>query len=99
MASKKQESGESKLSQMFPDKPDGRSSRSILWWEAVDPQVVLALISDVVGKDGAVLFGQTSDGGALKIMLMLGGERKSWYFTEGDDIAEAIDIIRSKFQE
>ncbi len=64
----------SKLAQRYSQDADGRSS-----WEMVDPSKISRLVQAVSSCGCAVLFGQTSDGGALSLVYFEGSEKYKEY--------------------
>ena len=62
-------------------------------WDAADPNLLLAAIVNWTRSGNAVTFGRTSDGGALSLTLLCGGERLKRYASSADDLAQLLEAL------
>lgn len=67
------------------DAPD-----QLIDWDAADPHQLLAAIVNWTRGGNAVTFGRTSDGGALSLTLLHGGERLKRYASNAEDLAQLL---------
>lgn len=68
-------------------------------WTAVDPRAVARLIVIVAGFDGAVRFGNTSDGGAYAIGIYGDGDKPYTEYISGSlDITDELDRLCDEFE-
>lgn len=56
------------------------AARDPLSWGSVHPDVLSETIAAVTDQGDALLFGRTSDGGALSLRVLSGGQTYSEYF-------------------
>lgn len=56
----------------------------------LDPECLRDAVASWVSQGYAISFGQTSDGGAIGVHLIVGGDKKSKYFTT---VAELEDFL------
>jgi hypothetical protein len=59
----------------------------------VDGKVVSNCVSAVVERGDAILFGRTSDGGALSIRVLSDGATDIWYPTDASELSELLEAI------
>lgn len=62
-------------------------------WDAADPNQLLAAIVNWTRAGNAVTFGRTSDGGALSITLLCGGERLKRYATDAGELEQLLGAM------
>lgn len=58
----------------------------VLDWDAADPHQLLAAIVNWTRSGNAVTLGRTSDGGALSLTLLCGGERLKRYASDATEL-------------
>ena len=61
---------------------------------AVDADGLKDAIVAWVGRGYAITFGRTSDGGAVGVHLLAGGEKKSRYFAEVSQLEDFLATVR-----
>lgn len=66
-------------------------------WDAADPHQLLAAIVNWTRAGNAVTFGRTSDGGALSLTLLCGGERLKRYASNADDLAQLLSALAGAY--
>jgi hypothetical protein len=57
---------------------------------AASPGLLSLAIERVAAKGGALLFGYTSDGGAASVVLYYGNDKKRYYASNPDDLADLL---------
>lgn len=65
----------------------------VIDWDAADPHQLLAAIVNWTRSGNAVTFGRTSDGGALSLTLLCGGERLKRYASNAEDLAQLLTAL------
>lgn len=65
--------------------------------DGLDASVLLATVLAVVRGGGAIMFGLTSDGGALCITLLDGGERHKEYLHTSEEISWFLEAVRVNY--
>lgn len=63
-------------------------------WTWADPASLAEAIANWVRRGGAITLGATSDGGALSITLLEGGEKYKLYAADDEMLAKQIAKIR-----
>lgn len=65
----------------------------VIDWDAADPHQLLAAIVNWTRGGNAVTLGRTSDGGALSLTLLAGGERLKKYAKDADELASLLKAL------
>lgn len=63
---------------------------------AVDSDTLADAIASWTGRGYAITFGRTSDGGALGVHLLAGGEKRSRYFTDVAELENFLQVIAGR---
>ena len=71
----------------------GHSDPAVQFGEA-DAELVRNCIEAIITDGDAVMFGQTSDGGALSVSVYSGGARQQFYCTNLDQIQNLLVELR-----
>jgi len=73
-----------------PDKPT-----VAMGWDEVNPELIARAVVAFTALGGAIMFGQSRDGGALQIVLYLDDTKKSiWLAGDADLDGEVFKIIQ-----
>jgi hypothetical protein len=59
----------------------------------VDAEVLSHCVDLVVQRGDAILFGRTSDGGALSVRILSNGTTDIWYPTDASELSELLEAI------
>lgn len=59
-------------------------------WDEVDAVTVARLVAAITNAGDAVMFGRTSDGGALVLNIMSGSDRVKEYYSDPEQALSAI---------
>jgi len=78
----------SRLDSAFNSTPDMARG-----WDEVDPRFMQWVVVAASKLGGAVTFGQSRDGQALQVAVMLDGDRKSFWIAPGESIADKLTRI------
>lgn len=62
-------------------------------WE-IDPELMLDAVRAVLANGDAVLFGVTSDGGAVRVQVFSGGDKDSAYCSSVADLTDTLSALR-----
>lgn len=62
-------------------------------WDAADPELLLRAVVNWTRAGNALTFGRTSDGGALSVTLLHGGERLKRYAGTADDLRDLLTAV------
>lgn len=61
--------------------------------DAVEPQAIGVAVQAVVLGGGAIFFGATADGGAVKITVYEGGEKEAHFVHSSEELAYLLQSI------
>lgn len=67
-------------------------------WDEVDPRFMQWVVVAASKLGGATTFGQSRDGAALQVAIMLDGDRKSFWIAPGEDIAEKLTALAERLE-
>jgi hypothetical protein len=81
------------LADRFGGSNGSSASRRKVSWNDADPLNVIAAIAAIVDGGDAVMFGSTSDGGALVITVLSGTDRRKFYPDDATSIGHALKQI------
>jgi hypothetical protein len=56
----------------------------------VDGDLLRECVERVTNRGDAVLFGRTSDGGALSVQILTGGKAEKFYVTDASELLELL---------
>lgn len=59
-------------------------------WDEVDAVTVAGFVSAVTNAGDAVIFGRTSDGGALSVTILSGDDKHREYFNDPENATSAL---------
>lgn len=62
-------------------------------WEEVVPEALTSAIRDVTARGALLIFGQTGDGGAVKLGVWDGELRKWWYPSSAEELTSLLRQI------
>lgn len=64
-------------------------------WDEAEPELLVRLIYAITRLGGAIMFGQSRDGGALQVVLYLDGDKKAIWLPGNEDLdANLHEIIQ-----
>lgn len=66
-----------------------RSDRNLSYGQ-VDGDLLRECVERVTNRGDAVLFGRTSDGGALSVQILTGGKAEKFYVTDASELLELL---------
>lgn len=81
-------SGSGKRSKYLPRQVKGNVS-----WDEIDPVLLIATITALVGDGCALLIGATRDGGALALTICDGEERIKYYATSFQEMHGHLAVV------
>lgn len=91
--SKRQAAKDSKLAKLGTGRGDSEADV-----RGANPELVWAAVCAVMAEGGAVMFGTTSDGGALCITVLDGGDRHKEYCHDADEINYFLESVRVTYE-
>lgn len=59
-------------------------------WDEVDPNAIAALVSATTNAGDALIFGRTSDGGALSLTILSGNDKHREYWNDPEAATEGL---------
>jgi hypothetical protein len=62
-------------------------------YSQIDGNTLRDCVDRVTKRGDAILFGRTSDGGALSIQVLTGGKAEKFYVSDGSELMELITGI------
>lgn len=68
-------------------------------WSGYNPDKIVALISVVVRRGGAVRFGTTRDGDAYSIGIYLGDNSKTYYANSLEELVDLMEYLHEYLSE
>jgi hypothetical protein len=86
-------SGAGKLAQRFGGNAKGDRRRAVDVVSSANPAVLQDVVSAIIRDGDAIMFGSTSDGGALVVTLFSGDERKKFYPDDDSSFRAALAQI------
>lgn len=78
-------------------KPPARSPRQTVEWDGVPNQLLRDAICAVTGRGAAIMLSRTTDGGALSITVLDGGERIKEYPRDVDECEQTLRWLVDMF--
>jgi len=64
-------------------------------WDECAPELLVRLVLAITRVGGAVMFGQSRDGGALQVVLYLEGDKKSIWIPGNEDVdAHLYEVVQ-----
>jgi hypothetical protein len=82
--------------QTAPDRWDrigAQTEGPALNWDEAPPALLASVVSAVVDGGDAILFGRTSDGGALLLQVLNGGGKHKLYPTSAEEVEAALRSV------
>lgn len=68
----------------------GKSADRGLSYGQVSGDLLSEAVQRVTERGDAILFGRTTDGGALSVHILAGGEASKFYVTDGSELMELL---------
>jgi len=68
----------------------GNSSPGGLSYGQIDGDALRECVERVTNRGDAILFGRTTDGGALSVHVLTGGKAEKFYVTDASELLELI---------
>jgi hypothetical protein len=85
------------LASRFGGPASGDRIRINVGWVDANPLELLDAVRGCVDSGDAILFGRTSDGGALVITILSGDERRKFYPDDADSVGAALRLIAGAY--
>ena len=76
-----------------------RGPRKTVEWDSIPNQLLRDAICAVTGRGAAIMLSRTSDGGALSITVLDGGERIKEYPRDSDECEQTLKWLVDMFSD